>query len=44
VQVEALVEAAERLMNGGDAGDLLELTRSGVFSVPSARSGTDVRL
>ncbi len=41
VQVEALVEAAEKLMSGGDAGDLLELTRAGFFSVPAARTGVE---
>lgn len=37
VQVEAIVEAAERLLGDGNAADLLELTRVGRFSIPSAR-------
>ena len=37
-QVEAIVEAAERLTTDGDAADLLELTRVGRYTIPSARS------
>ena len=38
LQVEAIVEAAEALATGGTAADLLELTRVGRFSIPSART------
>ena len=40
VQVEAIVEAAERLTGNGNAADLLELTRVGRFSIPAARGVT----
>ena len=42
VQVEAIVEAAERLLVGGDGADLLELTRIGAFTIPHARIDTEV--